>query len=210
MINPAAVAALSAQPVDWRFKAAARVVRTDHQRDLRRRPELFAAGPSSPVCVLDGPALAANALTMQRWCAERGVQLAPHGKTHMSPQLLTMQFGAGAIAVTAATISQVRVFRAFGVRHVILANELVDGAGLRWLTHELNSDADFRLTCWVDSVAGVAIMDRELAGLQNLSMSAWRWVQPVPHRVSHTCRIGCGGPGRDGGPEPEAGGGRRL
>ncbi|MET0864992.1 MAG: alanine racemase, partial [Nakamurella sp.] len=91
--------------------------------------------------------------------------LAPHGKTHMSPQLLQMQFDAGAIAVTAATISQVRVFRAFGVRRVILANEFVDSAGLRWLTQELNDDADFQLTCWVDSVAGVAIMDRELTGL---------------------------------------------
>ena len=63
----------------------------------------------------------------------------------MSPQLLARQLGAGACAVTVATISQVRVFRAFGVQHVILANELVDVAGLRWLAAELDGRPGVRL-----------------------------------------------------------------
>ena len=67
------------------------------------------------MCVLRAEALAHNLATMAGWCRERGVELAPHGKTHMAPQLLARQFDAGACAITAATISQVRVFRAFGV-----------------------------------------------------------------------------------------------
>ena len=107
-------------------------------------------------------ALAHNLATMARWCRDRGVELAPHGKTHMAPQLLARQFDAGACAVTAATISQVRIFRAFGVREVVLANELVDEAGLRWLAAELDADPDFRLVCWVDSVRGVELMTAAL------------------------------------------------
>ena len=61
----------------------------------------------------------------------------------------------GACAVTVATISQARTYRAFGVRDFIVANELVDAAALRWVAAELDADPDFTLMCWVDSVAGV-------------------------------------------------------
>jgi D-serine deaminase-like pyridoxal phosphate-dependent protein len=111
--------------------------------------------------VLRHNALAHNLATMARWCRRAGVELAPHGKTHMAPQLFARQLDAGACALTAATISQVRTYRAFGVRDVILANELVDAAGLRWLAAELR--ADFNLLCWVDSVRGVQIMAAELS-----------------------------------------------
>ena len=55
-------------------------------------------------------------------------------------------------AVTVATVSQVRILRAFGVQRVIVANEIVDEAGLRWIASELAADPAFNLTCWVDSV----------------------------------------------------------
>jgi D-serine deaminase-like pyridoxal phosphate-dependent protein len=41
---------------------------------------------------------------------------------------------------------------------VVLANQLVDPAGLRWLAAELDAHPDFDLVCWVDSVAGVEQM----------------------------------------------------
>jgi D-serine deaminase-like pyridoxal phosphate-dependent protein len=125
-------------------------------------PELFAAGPLGPVCVLDQDALTHNLETMARWCADRGVQLAPHGKTHMSPQLFARQLTAGACAVTVATIGQARLYRAFGVSAIVLANELVDEAGLSWLAGELNRDPAFRLCCWVDSPRGVQLMSAAL------------------------------------------------
>ena len=166
LINAAAVAALADDRVDWRYKGlpAAWSGRTVAQI-CADAPELFDTGPLGPVCVLAEEALSHNLTTMARWCERRGVELAPHGKTHMSPQLLARQFDAGACAVTAATISQVRTFRAFGVREVLLANELVDAAGLAWLAAELDGDPDFRLICWVDSVRGVALMTEALAAL---------------------------------------------
>jgi len=167
-IDHAAVAALADEPVDWRFKGLPAGWSGRPPADICADvPELFGAGPFSPLCVLDAGALAHNLDTMARWCEGRDVELAPHGKTHMSPQLLAMQFAAGACAATAATISQVRTFRAFGVRQIILANQLVDVAGLHWLATEYELDDDFRLVCWVDSPAGVAIMDLALdaAGL---------------------------------------------
>lgn len=163
-LNAAAVAALADEPVHWRFKGlpVAWSGRTPAEI-CAEAPELFGAGPLGPLCVLRADALAHNLATMARWCARRGVDLAPHGKTHMAPQLLARQFDAGACAVTAATISQVRTYRAFGVRDVVLANELVDAAGLRWLAAELTADPEFNVVCWVDSVRGVQIMAAELA-----------------------------------------------
>ena len=118
----------------------------------------FDDGAVGPLCVLDAAALAHNLATMAGWCGERGLELAPHGKTHMAPQLLTRQFDAGARAVTVATVSQVRTYRAFGVRDIVLANEVVDDAGLTWLGRELDAHPDFGLVCWVDSVRGVELM----------------------------------------------------
>ena len=159
LINRGAVAALDGQRVDWRHKGLPVAWTGRTAAEVRaERPDLFAAGPLGPVCVLRADALEHNLATMAGWCAHHGVELAPHGKTHMAPQLVARQFDAGACAVTAATISQVRTFRAFGVREVVLANELVDAAGLAWLAGELDGDRDFGLVCWVDSVRGVRLM----------------------------------------------------
>ncbi|AKK29681.1 alanine racemase [Mycobacterium sp. EPa45] len=163
LLNAAAVADLADERVDWRFKGlpAAWSGRTVAQI-CAEAPALLAAGPLGPVCVLHDEALRHNLSTMASWCARHGVELAPHGKTHMSPQLLARQFDSGACAVTAATVSQVRTYRAFGVRDVVLANELVDAAGLAWLAAELDADPEFQLICWADSVRGVALMTEAL------------------------------------------------
>jgi D-serine deaminase-like pyridoxal phosphate-dependent protein len=163
-INAAAVAALADEPLDWRFKGlpSAWWDHTPTQVCAEAR-DLFEAGAVGPVCVLRAGPLAHNLTTMADWCRDRGVELAPHGKTHMAPQLFARQLDAGACGITAATLSHVRVYRAFGVRDVVLANELVDEAGLRWLAAELDADPDFRLVCWVDSVHGVHLMTKALS-----------------------------------------------
>lgn len=162
-INAAAVAALGDEPLDWRFKGLpASWWGLTPAQVCESAPALF-SGAVGPVCALRDDALATNIATMARWCREHDVELAPHGKTHMSPQLLARQFDAGASAVTVATISQVRVFRAFGVTTMLLANELVDADALHWLAAELDADPDFRLLCWVDSLRGVEIMTTALS-----------------------------------------------
>jgi D-serine deaminase-like pyridoxal phosphate-dependent protein len=161
-INAAAVSALSEELLDWRFKGLPTSWwgRTPAQI-CAERSNVFDA-TVGPLCVLHADALRHNLDVMAAWCRDHGVGLAPHGKTHMAPQLLARQFDAGADAVTVATISQARVFRAFGVRDIMLANELVDAAALRWLAAELDADPEFSLVCWVDSVAGVELMTSAL------------------------------------------------
>jgi len=56
----------------------------------------------------------------------------------------------------------VRMYRAFGVRRIFLANELVDAAALAWLAAELDADPDFGFVCYVDSRRGIELMEREL------------------------------------------------
>jgi D-serine deaminase-like pyridoxal phosphate-dependent protein len=163
-INAAAVAAITQERVDWRFKGLPPSWSGRTPAGIcAERPNLFDAGATGPVCVLRADALAHNITTMAAWCKQAGVELAPHGKTHMAPQLLARQLDAGACAITAATLAQVRIYRAFGVRDVMLANQLVDAAGLNWLATEMARDPDFAFVCWVDSVRGVQIMAAELA-----------------------------------------------
>ena len=115
-----------------------------------------------PVVVLRAADLEHNAAVMSAYCRAYGVELAPHGKTSMAPQLWDLQLGAGAWGVTAATPVQARTMRAVGVPRILLADELVDAGSIRWVAHEL-SDPGFWLACWVDSARGVALLREGLA-----------------------------------------------
>ena len=163
-IDTAAVTALGAERVDWRFKglpASWWGMAVDEV--LKGRPALLGDGAVGPVLALDPAALEDNLQAMARWCRDRGVDLAPHGKTHMAPQLFARQLHAGAWGITAANVSQVRVYRAFGVDNVLLANQLVDPAGLAWVGAEVDRDPAFTFSAWVDSERAVALMDSALA-----------------------------------------------
>ncbi|OZM77530.1 hypothetical protein [Pseudonocardia sp. MH-G8] len=148
------------EPVDARFRAF-----PDLGLTLGEVPEAgwTVADLLLPVVTLRESAVAHNIARMAAWCAERGVSLAPHGKTTMAPQLFERQLAAGAWAITAATIGQARLMRAFGVPRVLLANQVVDAPGLRWLAAELRRDPGFTFLCLVDSVEGVELMEAVLA-----------------------------------------------
>ncbi len=126
------------------------------------RPALHAAGFSYPLLTLRETALAGNIEAMAAYCDRAGVALAPHGKTAMSPELAARQLARGAWGITVATIGQLRAYRAFGFSRLLLANELVDEAGIAWLAAELAADPGFAAYCYVDSPDGVAILDRVL------------------------------------------------
>jgi len=123
------------------------------------RPSLFGPGFTMPVLVLREPAVARNVSAMAAYCAAAGVRLAPHGKTTMAPQLFARQLAAGAWAITAATVGELQVYRAFGVPRVLLANELTDPAGAAWLAGELAADPGFDCYVYADSLPGVRLLD---------------------------------------------------
>lgn len=154
---------LRAERIDWRFKGLPdRAFGSTVADFLAQQPDLVESGFVGPILVLDDAALQHNLRTMADWCARHGVQLAPHGKTTMAPQLFQRQIEHGAWGITAATISQLRVYRAFGVSRVLLANQLVDPNALAWVATELDRDPDFELFCWADSMAGVRLMTEAL------------------------------------------------
>jgi D-serine deaminase-like pyridoxal phosphate-dependent protein len=160
-IDDSAVEALHVERLDWRFKA---IPATAHGATvaefLAERPTLDSFG--TPLLTLDAGALEHNVATMAEWAGSMGVLLAPHGKTTMAPALWRRQLAAGAWGITLANLPQLRVARAFGVRRLLLANSLLDPAGLAWLARELNRDPDLEFLSWVDSVRSVELMDTAL------------------------------------------------
>ncbi|MFJ8589018.1 amino acid deaminase [Streptomyces sp. NPDC093595] len=129
-----------------------------------QRRNLFTGGFTTPVLALSAESVEHNLAVLEAYSERHGLAFAPHGKTSMAPQLFARQLAYGAWGITAAVPHQARVYRAFGVQRIFLANELVDAAALRWVARELAEDPGFHFVCYVDSVRGVELMDRALDG----------------------------------------------
>jgi D-serine deaminase-like pyridoxal phosphate-dependent protein len=130
--------------------------------------EFLATGPrrsafATPLLTIDRSATVNNVAAMGEWLAARGLHIAPHGKTTMAPQLWRQLLDGGAWGITLATAWQVQLARSFGMRRIILANELIDPVALHWLGVEL-ADPGFEFVCWVDSLEVVELMRAGLKG----------------------------------------------
>jgi D-serine dehydratase len=130
-------------------------------RDTVGRP-MLEAGLMMPLLVVRSKALDANIATMARYCERNNVSLAPHGKSTMAPTIIRKQVVAGAWAVTAATVWQAVVLREMGLRRVLLANEVTDESSISALASTLVMDPEFEVIVYVDSLQGVALLDRML------------------------------------------------
>lgn len=108
-----------------------------------------------PLAVLRESALEHNSRWMRGFLAASGAEIAPHGKTSMSPELFRRQLDDGAWGITVATVHQLRVCRDHGIVRVVLANQLVGRQEIRYVLDELHRDPDFDFYCLVDSAAGV-------------------------------------------------------
>lgn len=111
-----------------------------------------------PAAVLKRSALEHNGKWMNAFLKRTGAVIAPHGKTPMSPQLFDMQLEGGAWAITLATIQQVQVARRYGVKRIVLANQLVGRQALRYVLDEIARDPGFDFYCLVDSLDGVEVL----------------------------------------------------
>ncbi|GAA4427671.1 amino acid deaminase [Acidovorax lacteus] len=112
-----------------------------------------------PLAVLHEEALAHNLRWMQAYARRKGVWLAPHGKTTMSPELFTRQLAAGAWGLTFATAYQASVGVEAGARRIIIANQVVADADFRLLDALLRARNDLRLWFLVDSHAQLALVE---------------------------------------------------
>ena len=112
-----------------------------------------------PVALLKETALAHNLAWMADFTRATGVLIAPHGKTTMAPQLFARQLEAGAWGITLATMQQVSLSVAAGLRRVILANQLVGREDIAQARELIASTPGLELHILVDSLAGLALIE---------------------------------------------------
>ena len=130
-------------------------------------PEAFAAARLNvydnafafPLAVLNQPALEHNLQWMQHFARDKGVSLAPHGKTTMSPELFDQQLAAGAWGLTFATLFQAQTGIRAGARRIIIANQVICDADLRQLQSLLQMHPDLQVWFLVDSIEQVSYIE---------------------------------------------------
>lgn len=116
----------------------------------------------SPLVVARAAAIEHNLATMSEYCRMHRARLAPHGKTTMSPALISRQIAHGAWGVTVANAVQARTLFHHGVRRILLANQLINEAAIAWAFEAAALGLD--LYCFVDSREGLDRLDRGHAG----------------------------------------------
>lgn len=112
-----------------------------------------------PLAVIHRSALAHNIAWMQDYANRKGVLLAPHGKTTMSPELFELQLAGGAWGLTFATIYQLAVGVEAGARRAIIANQVMCNADLDGLDMLLAGKSDLRVWFLVDSLAQLSLIE---------------------------------------------------
>ncbi|UQI45115.1 alanine racemase [Streptomyces sp. HU2014] len=120
--------------------------------------------PVLPELRLDLRALEHNVELMAAWCRDQGVELAPHIKTTMTRPIVERQLAAGAWGVTVATVRQAGIALEWGVRRILIANEVVDAPGLATLRQWLDTVPGLELYGLVDSRAGLDLAREALRG----------------------------------------------
>ncbi len=112
-----------------------------------------------PLAVLKREALEHNLAWMQARVEEWGVDLAPHGKTSMSPQLFQRQLAAGAWGMTFATVTQLAIGVAAGARRTLIANQVVSDEDLGGIQQLLRAHEGLRIVFLLDSVAQLDLIE---------------------------------------------------
>jgi len=106
---------------------------------------------SFPAAVINQKLLVNNAQWMQTFSQRSKVKLAPHGKTTMSPELFNLQLQHGSWGISLATVPQVVTAYKSGIKHIILANQLIGHRHFEIMA-ELLSVGDLEFYCFVDSI----------------------------------------------------------
>ncbi len=161
-IDRSAVRALAQERIDWRHKAMPADLWGLTLDEVRERRPRMSQLPT-PLLTLSRAAMDHNLSVMAGWCAARGLDLAPHGKTTMAPQLWAEQLAAGAWAITVANQSQLQVARAFGIDRVMVANTLIAPSALRQVARDLAAHPEVEIYVWADAVRTIDLMHEVLA-----------------------------------------------
>jgi D-serine deaminase-like pyridoxal phosphate-dependent protein len=107
----------------------------------------------TPAVVVDLDILETNLREMAAYCAQHGLSLRPHTKTHKIPEIARMQVRAGARGVTVAKLGEAEIMAREGLDDILVAYPIVGPRKLERLTELARSG---RLTVSTDS-ADVAL-----------------------------------------------------
>ncbi len=113
-----------------------------------------------PIALIKRAALDHNLAWMQTQVRAWKIDLAPHGKTTMSPQLFKRQLDAGAWGITFATVKQLAVGIKAGTRRAVIANQVVGDADLQGLQTLFALQADLRVVFLLDSIAQLELIEQ--------------------------------------------------
>ena len=150
-----------------------------------QRWSLFAGDLPLPLAVIRDSALAHNHAWMRDFTASTGVLLSPHGKTTMAPQIFAQQLAAGAWGITVANVQQLGICVRFGVRRVIMANQLLGSAEVGVVIRLSSAHPDLEFHFLIDSLA-------QLASIENVAES-----QKLSRKLTALVELGVPG-GRTG------------
>ena len=129
----------------------------DHEEIALRGWNLLNGDLTLPCAVLYQEKVLHNLNWMQQFIDAYGVRLAPHGKTTMAPRLFQMQLDHGAWGITLATAHQTLVAYTYGIRRVLMANQLVGRENMAVISRLLR-DPEFTFYCLVDSAEQVDLL----------------------------------------------------
>jgi len=126
-------------------------------RDVGEKGWRPASGNMSlPVLTLDEAAFIHNTDLIFSYVKSHGVQLAPHAKTPMSPQIVARLMAAGAWGTTAANLQQASVLLRSGSTRLMIANEIGGRASGERLGDLLAAWPQAEVHLFCDSVDAVA------------------------------------------------------
>jgi len=132
----------------------------------------------TPALVVDLDALETNIKRMAAWCADHGIALRPHAKTHKSADIAALQMAQGAVGVCCQKVSEAQALIDAGVDDVMITNQIVRPAMIERL---LTLCARARLQVCVDDADNVDALaeaacrhGQELAVLVEINVGANR------------------------------------
>lgn len=117
-----------------------------------------------PVAAIHEGRLKGNLAWMQRFARDHDADLAPHGKTTMTPEIFRRQLEAGAWGITVANVAQLRVAVAAGARNAIIANQVFDGRDLEGIEALERDHEGLRTLFLLDSLEQLALIQARLKG----------------------------------------------
>ncbi|HCT7944207.1 TPA: amino acid deaminase [Raoultella ornithinolytica] len=106
-----------------------------------------------PAALVKKTALENNIAWMQRYADTRGVSLAPHGKTTMTPWIFQAQQRAGAWGIGVGSAWQASAAMASGIERVLMVNQLVGQANMQVVSQLKAHYRTVDFLCCVDSLA---------------------------------------------------------